>query len=112
VVFSTVARKSLVHELLRRFAAAEIAAPTPHVGGSLLPRRLDADALRSSRDLPDPSFKTTQGFGTMTRLCNLFMTQESSLAAHLRVALPRRFSELAVFDARLYIRVRPIDEPA
>jgi len=24
----------------------------------------------------------------------------------------RRFSELAVFDARLYIRVRRIDEPA
>jgi HNH endonuclease len=30
----------------------------------------------------------------------------------VRVALPRRFSELAVFDARLYIRVRRIDEPA
>ena len=28
------------------------------------------------------------------------------------VGLPRGFSELAVFDARLYIRVRCIDEPA
>ena len=35
-----------------------------------------------------------------------------SLAVHIRVGLPRRFSELAVFDARLYIRVRRIDEPA
>jgi hypothetical protein len=36
----------------------------------------------------------------------------TDLAAHIRDALPRRFSELAVFDARLYIRVRRIDEPA
>jgi hypothetical protein len=36
----------------------------------------------------------------------------TNLAAHNRDALPRRFSELAVFDARLYIRVRRIDEPA
>ncbi len=36
----------------------------------------------------------------------------TNLAVHIRVALPRRFSELAVFDARLYIRVRRIDEPA
>jgi hypothetical protein len=35
-----------------------------------------------------------------------------NLAVHARVVLPRRFSELAVFDARLYIRVRPIDEYA
>ena len=35
-----------------------------------------------------------------------------NLAAHIRVDLSRRFSELAVFDARLYIRVRHIDEPA
>jgi hypothetical protein len=28
------------------------------------------------------------------------------------VALPRRFAELAEFEARLYIRVRRIDEPA
>ena len=33
------------------------------------------------------------------------------LAAHICDALPRRFCELAVFDARLYIRVRRIDEP-
>ncbi len=37
---------------------------------------------------------------------------DANLAVHLRVTLPRRFSELAVFDARLYIRVRRIDEPA
>ncbi len=36
----------------------------------------------------------------------------TNLAADIRDALPRRFSELAVFDARLYIRVRRIDEPA
>jgi hypothetical protein len=36
----------------------------------------------------------------------------TSLAVHIRAGLPRRFSELAVFDARLYIRVRRIDEPA
>jgi len=36
----------------------------------------------------------------------------TNLAAHIRDALPRRFFELAVFDARLYIRVRRIDEPA
>jgi hypothetical protein len=35
-----------------------------------------------------------------------------NLAAHVRDDLQRRFSELAVFDARLYIRVRRIDEPA
>ena len=33
----------------------------------------------------------------------------TNLAAHIRDA---RFSELAMFDARLYIRVRRIDEPA
>ena len=33
-----------------------------------------------------------------------------NLAVHARVVLPTRFSELAVFDARLYIRVRRIDE--
>ena len=36
----------------------------------------------------------------------------TSLSVHIRVGLPRRFSELAVFDARLYVRVRRIDEPA
>jgi len=34
-----------------------------------------------------------------------------SLAVHIRVGLARRFSELAIFDARLYIRIRRIDEP-
>jgi hypothetical protein len=36
----------------------------------------------------------------------------SNVEVHIRVALPRRFSELAVFDARLNVRVRRIDEPA
>ena len=34
------------------------------------------------------------------------------LAVHIRFSLLRRFSELAVFDARHYVRVRRIDEPA
>ena len=42
-------------------------------------------------------------------LCDISFT---NLAVHIRDALPRRFSDLAVFDARLYIRVRRIDEPA
>jgi SNF family Na+-dependent transporter len=37
----------------------------------------------------------------------------TSVAAILiRVGLSRHFSELAVFDAHLYIRVRRLDEPA
>jgi hypothetical protein len=36
----------------------------------------------------------------------------TNLAIHIRIGLPRGFSELAVFDARFYIRVRCIDEPA
>src|ERR1700694_2308623 len=36
----------------------------------------------------------------------------TNLAVHIRVRFPWRFSELAVFDARLYVRVRRIDEPA
>jgi hypothetical protein len=35
----------------------------------------------------------------------------TNLVLHIRVRLPRRFPELAVFDARLDIRVRRIDEP-
>jgi hypothetical protein len=35
----------------------------------------------------------------------------ADLAFHIRVGLSRRFSELAVFDALPYIRVRRIDEP-
>jgi hypothetical protein len=35
-----------------------------------------------------------------------------NFAEHIRDALPKHFPELAVFDARLYIRVRRIDEPA
>jgi hypothetical protein len=41
-------------------------------------------------------------------LCNIF----TNLAVRSRVGRPRRFSELAIFDARLHIRVRRSDEPA
>jgi len=34
------------------------------------------------------------------------------LAVHIRVGPLRRFCELTVFDARLYIRVRRVDQPA
>jgi hypothetical protein len=43
---------------------------------------------------------------------NLMRHIVTDLAVNARVALPRRFSELAVFDARLYIRVRRVDQPA
>jgi len=46
------------------------------------------------------------------RSANTMRHSATNLAAHIRVALARPFSELAVFDARLYIRVRRIDEPA
>src|ERR1700682_6269292 len=36
----------------------------------------------------------------------------TNLAVHIRVRFPWRFSGLAVFDARLYVPVRRIDEPA
>jgi hypothetical protein len=36
----------------------------------------------------------------------------TSVAAYIRDDIPRRFSELAVFDTRLYVRVCRIDEPA
>jgi len=36
----------------------------------------------------------------------------TNLAVISRVGLPRRFPELAVFDAPFYIRVSRIDEPA
>jgi hypothetical protein len=39
-------------------------------------------------------------------------THRSNLGTHIRAALPRCFSDLAVFDARLYVPVRRIDEPA
>jgi hypothetical protein len=34
------------------------------------------------------------------------------LAVHIRVGLLKHFFELTVFDARLYIRVRRVDQPA
>src|SRR5215470_10303640 len=52
---------SKLDEYLWRVAEAEIAAPTPHIGGQLLHCRLDADAFCSQRDLPDPPLKTIQG---------------------------------------------------
>ena len=38
-----------------------------------------------------------------------YATIVTNLAVHIRVGLSRRFSELAVFDARLYIQVGRID---
>jgi len=35
--------------------------------------------------------------------------RKHNLAVHIRLGL---FSELAVFDARLYVRIRRIDEPS
>ena len=46
------------------------------------------------------------------RSANSMQHTFTNLAVHIRVRLPRRFSELAVFYARLYIRVRRIDEAA
>jgi len=45
---------------------------------------------------------------TISKHCAIYRTD---LTDHIRGALPRRFCELAVFDARLYIRIRRIDEP-
>ena len=36
----------------------------------------------------------------------------TNLVVHIRVGLSKRISKLAVFDARLYVRVRRIDETA
>src|SRR5262249_48689805 len=44
----------------RRFAEAEIAAPAPHIGDQFLHRRLHADALCPSRDLPNSCLKPIQ----------------------------------------------------
>src|SRR5260370_10352828 len=52
---------SKIHEDGRGFAETEIAAPTPHVRGKFLHRRVDADALCPSCDLPDSPLKTGQG---------------------------------------------------
>jgi hypothetical protein len=42
-------------------------------------------------------------------MCPLYAT---CLALHIRVGLSMRLYDLAVFDARLYIRVRRVDQPA
>jgi hypothetical protein len=47
-----------------------------------------------------------------SRSANTMRLSFSNLAVRIRLGLSRCFSELAVFDARLYIRVRRIDEPA
>jgi hypothetical protein len=46
------------------------------------------------------------------RLVDSMRHTVADLSIHIRVDPSRRFSELAVFDARLYIRVRRVDEPA
>src|SRR5271165_6906182 len=51
------------YQHLRRFAKAEIAAPTSHIRGQLFHRRLDADALGPSRGLPDSALEPLQRFG-------------------------------------------------
>jgi hypothetical protein len=47
-----------------------------------------------------------------SRSANTMRLPFSNLAVRIRLGPSRCFSELAVFDARLYIRVRRIDEPA
>jgi hypothetical protein len=72
----------------------------------------------STSTMVNPEYET--GFGLAmtsgwpvirTRSANTMRYIVTDLAAHICDALPRRFCELAVFDARLYIRVRRIDEP-
>jgi hypothetical protein len=58
---------------------------------------------------PDRSYDTTSASSTRRGHTVDIVT---NLAVHIRIDLPRRFSELAVFDALLYIRVRGIDERA
>jgi hypothetical protein len=40
------------------------------------------------------------------------INEATALAVNIRFSIPRGFCELIVFDARLYICVRRIDEPA
>ncbi len=74
-----------------------------------LPRLGKAEAttveVRGGRALKCPSFheEGKPSFHDLYATC---------LAVHIRVGLLRGFCELTVFDARLYIRVRRVDQPA
>src|SRR5208283_4951027 len=50
-----------VNEHFGRFAEAEIVTPAPQIRGQLFHRRLDADAFRPARDLPNSLLKPIQG---------------------------------------------------
>jgi hypothetical protein len=49
---------------------------------------------------------------SMPPINNRVMSRRYGQSFHIHVGLLRRFSELAVFDARLYVRVRRVDQPA
>jgi hypothetical protein len=51
---------SKVREDARSFAETEVAAPAPHIRDQFRHRRIDADALCTSCDLPDSPLKTVQ----------------------------------------------------
>src|SRR5262249_54839519 len=50
-----------IHQRLRRFAEAEIGAPTPHVRSQGRYRRLNADTFGPSRDGSNPRFEPVDG---------------------------------------------------
>src|ERR1019366_10711838 len=52
-----------VDQRFRRFKESEIASPAPHIRCQFLHRRLHADALCPSRDLPDSLLEPIQGLG-------------------------------------------------
>jgi hypothetical protein len=71
----------------------------------------------NSHSTPRPPHRASGFFLTVLassahRSANTMRYIVTNLAAQIRDVLPRRFSELAVFNARLYIRIRRIDEPA
>jgi hypothetical protein len=77
VVFAIAARARLgvvtgpagqIHERLRRFAEAEVAAPAPHIRSQFRYRRLDADAFGSSRDGSDSGFEPFKSLRRIVRL--------------------------------------------
>jgi hypothetical protein len=61
---------------------------------------------------PQPGRGNARALGDPPAISKPFPHMDTNLVVHIRVSLPSRFSELAVFDARLYIRVRRIDKTA
>src|SRR5208283_5415796 len=59
---------SKVREDVRSFAETEVAAPAPHIRDQFRHRRIDADALCTSCDLPDSPLKRSKDFGAIARL--------------------------------------------